>query len=59
VKGEVKSMQNCFHIKEIVHEELILAGQTVNSAYYVMFSSDCVNMCKDFATNFGDKKNGS
>jgi hypothetical protein len=35
MKSKVKSLLIIFiHIKEIVHEELFLAGQTVNSAYY-------------------------
>jgi hypothetical protein len=35
MKSKVKSMLIIFFdIKEIVHKELILAGQTVNSAYY-------------------------
>jgi hypothetical protein len=43
-----------FAIKEIVHKEFILAGQTVNSAHYC----DCMKMCEDFAPNFGDKRTG-
>jgi hypothetical protein len=35
VKGKVKSMLNIFYdIKGIVHKQFVLAGQTVNSAYY-------------------------
>jgi histone-lysine N-methyltransferase SETMAR len=35
VKSKVKSLLIVFFdIKEIVHKELVLAGQTVNSAYY-------------------------
>jgi transposase len=35
VKSKVKSMLTIFfHMKEIVHKEFVLAGQTVNSAYY-------------------------
>jgi hypothetical protein len=41
-----------FDIKDIVHKDFALAGQTVNSAYY------CVNICEEFfAPNFGDKIN--
>jgi hypothetical protein len=35
VKGKVKSMFIIFFdIKEIVHKELVLAGQIVDSSYY-------------------------
>jgi hypothetical protein len=45
-----------FDIKEIVHKEFVLAGQTINTT--VAFYDDCVEMCENFAPNFGDKKNG-
>jgi hypothetical protein len=41
-------------IKGIVHKELVLAGQTVNSTYYFDVYGDFVKMCKDFTLNFGD-----
>jgi hypothetical protein len=47
-----------FDMKGIVRKEFVLEGQTVNSAYYVTFYGDCVKMCQDFATNFGDKGTG-
>jgi hypothetical protein len=56
VKSKAKSMLIIFFaVKGIVHNELILAGQTVNSAYCCDAFGDCVRMCKDFAPNFGDK----
>jgi hypothetical protein len=33
-----------FDIKGIVHKESILAGQTVNSVYYCVIYSDCINL---------------
>jgi hypothetical protein len=45
-----------FEIKGIVHKEFDPEGQTVSSAYYCDFYSDCVKMCEDYALNFGDKK---
>jgi hypothetical protein len=57
VKSKVKSMLIIFFdIKGIVHKEFLLAGQTVNSAYYCYFYGDCVKMCEDFALNFGTTK---
>jgi NAD-dependent dihydropyrimidine dehydrogenase PreA subunit len=44
-----------YDIKGIVHKESILAGETINSAYYCDFYGDCMKMCKDFALKFGDK----
>jgi hypothetical protein len=43
-----------FDIKGIVHKGFILAGQTVNSAYFCDVYGDCVKMREDFAPNFGD-----
>jgi hypothetical protein len=40
-----------FDIKGMIKKGFILAGQTVNSAC-------CVRMCKNFASNFGDKRTG-
>jgi hypothetical protein len=45
-------------IKGIVHKEFVLAGQTVNPAYYLTFYRDCVKMCEDFTPNFGDERTG-
>jgi hypothetical protein len=51
VKSKVESMPIMFlHIKETVCKEFVLAGQTVNSAYY----SDVLD--EDFAPNFDDKR---
>jgi hypothetical protein len=44
-----------FDIKGIVHKEFVLAGHTVNSAYYCDFYGDCVKMYEDFLPNFGNK----
>jgi hypothetical protein len=45
VKSQVKSILIIFFdIKGIVHKESILAGQTVNSAYYCDIYSDCMNL---------------
>jgi hypothetical protein len=41
-----------FDIKGIVHEEFVLAGQTINFAY------DWMKICEDFAQNFSDKITG-
>jgi hypothetical protein len=41
-----------FDIKGIARKGFVLAGQTVNFTY------DCVNMCEDFAPNFGVKRTG-
>jgi hypothetical protein len=38
-----------------VRKDLVLAGQTGNSAYYCDFYGEYVKLCEDFATNFGDK----
>jgi hypothetical protein len=52
VKSKVKNMIIIFFdIKQIVHKEFVLAGQT-------MFYGKCVKMCEDFAPNFGDKRTG-
>jgi hypothetical protein len=40
---------NFFDVKEIVHEEFVPTGQTVNSGFYCDFCGDCVKMCKDVA----------
>jgi hypothetical protein len=45
-------------IKGIVHKELVLAGQTVNSTYYFDVYGDFVKMCEDFTLNFGDTRTG-
>jgi hypothetical protein len=47
-----------FGTKGIVHKEFVLAGHTVNSAYYCEALYNCVKMYKDFAPNFGDKRTG-
>jgi hypothetical protein len=47
-----------FYIKGIVNKEFVLAGQTVDSAYYLVFYGGCMKMCKDFALNSGDKMTG-
>jgi hypothetical protein len=45
VKSRVKSMLIIFFdIMVIVHKEFVLAGQTVNSAYYCDFYGECVKM---------------
>jgi hypothetical protein len=44
--------------KGIVHKEFVLAGQTVNSAYYCDFYGDCVKMCGTLRSKFGDKRTG-
>jgi hypothetical protein len=51
-KNKVKSMLIIFFdTRMIVHKEFFLAGQTA-----VMFYGDCVEMCEDFASNFGDSR---
>jgi hypothetical protein len=57
VKSKVKSMLIIF-IDIKVHKEFVLAGQTVNSAYYCDFYSDCMKTCEDFGPNFGNKRTG-
>jgi hypothetical protein len=58
-KNKVKSILIIFFvIKKNVHKELVLAGKTVNSAYYCEFYSNYMKTCKDFAPNFGDKRIG-
>jgi hypothetical protein len=47
-----------FNIKGIVHKGIVLAGQTVSSAYYCDVSWRLHEMCKHFAANFGDKGTG-
>jgi hypothetical protein len=60
VKSKVKCMLIIFFdIKGIVHREFLLAGQTVNSAYYCGFYGDCVKMWEDSAMSSGDKIIGS
>jgi hypothetical protein len=49
-------LNSFFDMKSSVNEEFVLAGQTVNPAYYCDFYGDCVKMCEDFYPNFGDKK---
>jgi hypothetical protein len=42
-----------------VHKKkFILASQTANSAFIVLFYGDCVKMYHDFALNFGNKRTG-
>jgi hypothetical protein len=44
-RNEIKSMLIIFFdIKGIVHKKFVLAGQTVDSAYYCDFYGDCVKM---------------
>jgi predicted oxidoreductase len=58
VKREVKSMLfMLFDMKGVVHKEFALSGQRVNPHITVMYHGDCVKMCENFATDFGDKKN--
>jgi hypothetical protein len=45
-----------FDIKWIVLKELVLAGQTVNSAYYCDVLRLLREKCEDFTLNFGNKK---
>jgi hypothetical protein len=45
-------------IKGIVDKKFILAGQTVNSAYYCDFLWRLCEMFEDFALNFDDKGTG-
>jgi hypothetical protein len=47
-----------FDIKQIVLKEFVLAGQTVNSAYYCDIYGDWMKMYENFAPNFGDKRTG-
>jgi hypothetical protein len=47
-----------FDSNEIVHKEFVLAGQTVNSAYYSDVLRRLLEMCEDFTPNFGDKGTG-
>jgi hypothetical protein len=57
VKSRVKSMLiTSYHIKRIVYNEFVLADQTLNSAYYCDFYSDCLKMCEEFTLKFGDKE---
>jgi hypothetical protein len=56
VKSKIKTMFFIFFdIKEIVHQEFVLAGQTVPHTV-VTFYGNCMNMCEDFAQNFGNKQ---
>jgi hypothetical protein len=55
VKRKVKNMFIIFFDnKGIIYKEFVLAGQTVNSAYYRDFYSNYVKICKDS----GDKRTG-
>jgi hypothetical protein len=47
-----------FDIMGIVHKEFVLAGLTFNSACCSTLYGDCVKMCEDFSSNFGEKRNG-
>jgi hypothetical protein len=59
VKYKVESMIIIsFDSKGIVHKEFVLAGKTVNSAYYCDDYSNCVKICEDFTLNFGNKRTG-
>jgi hypothetical protein len=60
VKNKVRSMLIIFFdIKATGKKEFVLAGQAVNSAHYCdILRCDCVQMCEDFAPNFGDKRSG-
>jgi hypothetical protein len=58
VKSKVKSMLiNFFDIKGIVHKQFVLAGKTVNSAYYCnLLWRLRKRVRKDFASKFEDKR---
>jgi hypothetical protein len=45
-------------MKGTVHNEFVLAGQTLHSAYYCDFYGNCVKIREDFAPNFGDRRTG-
>jgi hypothetical protein len=47
-----------FAIKATVHKEFILAVQSVTHTT-VTFCSNCVEVCENFAPNFGDKGSSS
>jgi hypothetical protein len=44
-----------FDIKGVVHREFVLAGQTVNPAYYCDVVWRLHEICKNFAHSFGNK----
>jgi hypothetical protein len=59
VISEDKSMIITFYdIKGTVHKEFVLADHTVNSPYYCDIYGGSVKICKDSASNFGDKRTG-
>jgi hypothetical protein len=45
-----------FDTKLIVHKEFVLAGHTVNSAYYCAFYGECMKMWEDFALTLVTKE---
>jgi hypothetical protein len=45
-----------FDIKGIVQKKFVLAGRTVNSAYYCDVLWLLPDMCKDFAPKSGEKE---
>jgi hypothetical protein len=47
-----------FGVEGIGHKKFVLADQTISSAYAVTFYGNCVKMCEDFASNFGDNITG-
>jgi hypothetical protein len=56
MNSKIKSMLiNFCDMKGIVQKEFILSGKTVNSATTVKLYEYCVQVCEDFAPNFGDK----
>jgi hypothetical protein len=58
MKRKAKSMLIIFFdIEGIVLKEPVLAGQTINSAYYCDSYGECFNMCEEFASKLWLQKN--
>jgi hypothetical protein len=59
VKSKVKSMLSIlFDVKGIVCKELSWQAKHLISNTAVMFYCVCIEMCKDFTLNFGNKRTG-
>jgi hypothetical protein len=59
VKCKVKRMHILsFDIKEIINNELVLAGQTLNSAYYCEILRRLLVNVPNIAPKFGDRRTG-